>query len=184
VFDQIRAATTRVADIREEVRQLACDWSFSARTRVLREALLRKLRLCRSGFEDVWGSHDGLWDEEIQEMDDYIGARTTNMIWERAEKTNTSWIRVFRDTFKPQAANGSTPGEANRAEAAALAWTSQVAVGNSQILTQDLLVRQSTRTLERFDGKKAADLSYYAYRGLTTLGGGGWPPPLEGGDRP
>src|SRR5262249_52669604 len=116
-FDQIRAAATRVADIREEGRQLACDWSFSARTRVLQEALLRKLRLCRSGFEDIWGSHDGLWDEEIQEMDDYIGAMTTNMISERAEKTNTSWIRVFRDTFNPQAGNGSTPGEANRAEA-------------------------------------------------------------------
>jgi len=41
-------------------------------------------------------------------------------------------------------------------------------------VTQHLLVRQMERTLERFDQKKAADLTYYTYRGLSTLRGGDW----------
>jgi hypothetical protein len=55
-------------------------------------------------------------------------------------------------------------------------------LGNSQILTQDLLVRQMSRDLERFDQKKGADLTYYTYRGLTTLAGRDWrgaPPAAE-----
>jgi hypothetical protein len=67
-----------------------------------------------------------------------------------------------------------SPGEANRAEAAVLAWTNEVAFGNSQIVTHNLLVRHMARALERFDQKKAADLNYYTYRGPSTLAGGDW----------
>jgi hypothetical protein len=31
-----------------------------------------------------------------------------------------------------------------------------------------------TRDLERFDQKKAADVAYYTYRGLSTLAGDDW----------
>ena len=73
--------------------------------------------------------------------------------------------------------------EANRAEAAGLAWANQVAVGNSQIVTQNLLVRQMARDLERFDEKKAADFTHYTYRGLSTLAGGdGRTPPSDPAD--
>jgi hypothetical protein len=101
------------------------------------------------------------------------------MISERVQKTNTSWVRAHQDLFDGHAILRNSPGEANRAEAAALAWANQVAIGNSQIVTQDLLVRQMARSMDRFDQKKAADLSYYTYRGLSTLAGGDWrePPP-------
>jgi hypothetical protein len=62
-------------------------------------------------------------------------------------------------------------GEANRAEAAALAWANEVALGNGQITNQNLLVRQTARDLERFDAKKAADLTYFTYRSIATMGG-------------
>jgi hypothetical protein len=55
------------------------------------------------------------------------------------------------------------------------------------VTTQDLLVRQMTRDLERFDQKKAADVAYYTYRGLSTLAGGDWrgapPAPNQEGAR-
>ena len=41
-------------------------------------------------------------------------------------------------------------------------------------ITQHLLVRQMASVLERFDQKTAADLTYYTYRGLSTLAGGDW----------
>ena len=52
-----------------------------------------------------------------------------------------------------------SPGEANRNEAAALAWTNEIALGNEQLLTQNLLVRQMGRDLDRFDQKKADDMT-------------------------
>ena len=102
----------------------------------------------------------------IQEMNDYVATMTANMISERVEKTNTSWVRAHDDLFDGHAILRNSPGEANRAEAAALAWANEVAVGNSQIVTQNLLVRQMARDLESFDEKKAADLTHYTYRGL------------------
>jgi hypothetical protein len=107
---------------------------------------------------------------------------TANMISERADKTYTTWVRAHNDLFDGHATLLDSPGEANRAEAAALAWANQVALGNSQMTTQDLLIRQMARDLERFDQKKAADLTYYTYRGLSTLAGGDWrgaPPPAD-----
>ena len=81
-------------------------------------------------------------------------------------------MRAHYDLYDGHAISRNSPGDANRAEAAALAWANQVAVGNSQMATQNLLVRQMARDLERFDEKKAVDLSHYTYRGLSTLAGG------------
>ena len=42
-----------------------------------------------------------------------------------------------------------------------------------------------SRSLDRFDEKKAGDLTYYAYQGLATLAGATWqgapPDPTDGG---
>jgi hypothetical protein len=125
-----------------------------------------------------------LWDAPLQETNDYIATMTANMISERADKTSTSWVKAHKELFDQHTTLRSSPGEANHAEAAALAWANEVAVGNSQMATQDLLVRQMDRALERFDQKKSADLTYYTYRGLTTLAGAKWvavpPDPSEG----
>jgi hypothetical protein len=179
LFDPIRATVTEVLDIRRELQRMACDWPMSFRTRSLSDLFWERTRFCRGEFQWVWGSHEGFWDGPIQETNDYIAAMTANMISERGEKTNTSWVQAHKDLFDAHTIMRSSPGEANRAEAAALAWANEVTIGNSQVVTQHLLVRQMARALERFDQKKAADLAYYTYRGLTTLGGGSWvgPPP-------
>ncbi len=174
LFDPIRATATGVLDIRRELQQMACAWPMSARTRSLSDLFWERTRFCRGEFQWVWGSHEKFWDGPIQETNDYIAAMTANMISERAERTNTSWVSAHKDLFDKDTILRSSPGEANRAEAAALAWANEVAIGNSQIVTQHLLVRQMERTLERFDQKKSADLTYYLYRGLGTLAGGDW----------
>jgi len=174
LFYSIRATTTAVLDIRRDLQRMACDWPMSIRARSLSDILWERTKFCRSGYQSVWGSHEGFWDGPLQETNDYIATMTANMISERAEKTNTSWVQAQKDLFDEHAIMRKSPGEANRAEAAALAWANEVAVGNSQMATQHLLVRQMDRALERFDQKKAADLTYYAYLGLTTLGGANW----------
>jgi len=174
LFDPIRATATAVLDIRSELQQMACAWPMSARTRSLSDLFWERTQFCRGEFQWVWGSHEKFWDGPIQETNDYIAAMTANMISERAERTNTSWVSAHKDLFDKDTILRSSPGEANRAEAAALAWANEVAIGNSQIATQRLLVRQMDRTLERFDQKKSADVTYYAYRALSTLAGGDW----------
>lgn len=179
LFRSIRTTVTTVVDTRRELQRMACDWPMSIRPRSLSDVLWERTQLCRSGYQSVWGSHEAFWDGPLQETNDYIATMTSNMISERAERTNTSWVRAHKDTFDEHTILRKSPGEANRAEAAALAWANEVAVGNSQMATQHLLVRQMDRALERFDQKKAADLTYYTFRGLTTLAGGTWvgPPP-------
>ena len=183
LFGAIRTTATTVVDIRRELERLGCDWPMLPRTAPLKDMLLRRSQFCRPGFQAVWGSHDIFWDGPLQETNDYVATMTANMISERAERTNTSWVRAHKDLFDEHTILRSSPGEANRAEAAALAWANEVAVGNSQMATQQLLVRQMARDLERFDQKKAADASFYAYLGLTTLAGGDWrrtpPDPTE-----
>jgi hypothetical protein len=174
LFQPIRISITSVVDIRRELQRLSCNWSMSLRTLPLQEMLLNRMTFCRSGHQNVWGTHELFWDGPIQEVNDYVATMTTNMISERTHRTNTTWVRAHYDLFDGHAIMRNSPGEANRAEAAGLAWANQIAVGNSQIVTQNLLVRQMGRDLERFDEKKAADLSHYTYRGLRTLAGGGW----------
>jgi hypothetical protein len=179
LFGSIQATATTVLDIRRELQRMACDWPMSIRTRGLSDLLWERTQFCRANHQAVWGSHEAFWDGPIQEANDYVATMTGNMISERGERTNTSWVRAHKDLFDEHTILRSSPGEANRAEAAALAWANEVAIGNSQMATQHLLVRQMDRILERFDQKKAGDLTYYAYRGLTTLGGATWvgPPP-------
>ena len=183
LFGAIRTTAATVVDIRREVERLGCDWPMLPRTAPLKDMLLRRSEFCRPGFQAVWGSHDIFWDGPLQETNDYVASMTANMISERVERTNTSWVRAHKDLFDEHTIMRSSPGEANRAEAAALAWANEVAVGNSEVATQQLLVRQMARELERFDQKKAADASFYAYLGLTTLAGGDWrrtpPDPTE-----
>ncbi len=174
LFGQISHVITTVDDIRRELNNLACVWPTSARTDILESLLLQRLALCRDDYRHTWGIHDGMWDQELQEAHDYVGTMTANMISERTEKTNTEWVTGLQQTYLDTAQGYLSPGEANRREAAALAWTNEIALGNGQIATQNLLVRQMRRDMERFDQKKADDLTYYLYRGVTTLNGADW----------
>jgi hypothetical protein len=171
LFDPIRASAATVVDIRRQVQRLTCDWPMSFRTAGLRDALSDRVTWCRSSHHGIWGTHEAFWDGSLQEMHDYVATMTTNMISERAERTNTSWVRAHRDLFDEYTIMRNSPGEANRAEAAALAWANEVALGNGQVANQNLLVRQTARDLERFDAKKAADLTYFTYRSIATMGG-------------
>ena len=175
-FDAIRTATATVLDMRHELQNLACDWPLSPRTRILRDLMLKPRHLCRSAYQELWGAHDIFWDRDLQETHDYVAALTSNMISDRTEKTYTTWVRAHRDLLEGHALYLTSPGEANRAEAAALAWANQVALGNSQVVTQNLLLRQMSRDMDRFDERKAADLTYFIYEGVATRGGR----PLDG----
>jgi hypothetical protein len=173
-FQEVRMITTEVADIRRELNRLACVWPTSRRTGPLEDLLLQRLTWCKDDYRRTWGSHQGMWDAQLQEAHDYVGTMTANMISERTEKTNTAWASASRDLYVDAASNLKAPGEANRLEAASLALTNQIALGNAQITTQNLLVRQMARDLERYDQKKADDTAYYLYRGVTTLAGRDW----------
>lgn len=174
LFHEVTVLTSTVADMRRELQQLACVWPTTLRTSILEDLLNQRMTLCRDDYHHTWGSHEGLWDAELQEAHDYVGTMTANIISERTEKTNTEWVRALRDQYLDTAQRYLSPGEANRHEAAALAWTNEIALGNGQILTQNLLLRQMDRDLDRFDQKKADDMAYYLYRGVTTLAGGEW----------
>jgi len=171
LLHDIATTTATVVDIRRQLQHMACDWPTSIRTRSMTALFEERTQFCRSSFHGVWGSHELLWDGPLQEMHDYVGTMTANMISERADKTYTTWVRAHQDLFVGHATAFNSPGEANRAEAAALAWANQVGLGNSQVLTQDLLIRQMARDLDRFDEKKAADLAYYTYLSLNGLAG-------------
>jgi hypothetical protein len=162
-FDQIRATTERVQDIRRELERLACVWPHTGRTAPLEDMLWARVEFCRKDYQATWGSHAGQWDEPLQEAHDYVATMTANMISERTDKAWGSWVRAHRDLFDETAIRALSPGEANRAEAAALAWVNEEAVANGQIVTHNLLVRQMARDLERFDQKKADDLAFSTY---------------------
>lgn len=183
LFGGIRATATAVTDIRSELQRLGCEWPALPRVAHVQDMLLRRSEFCRPEFQVVWGSHEAFWDGPLQETNDYVATMTANMISERVERTSTSWVHAHRDLFDEHAILRGSPGEANRAEAVALAWANEVAVGNSQVATQNLLVRQMARDLDRFDQKKASDATYYTYRGITTLAGADWhaapPDPTE-----
>lgn len=178
LFDSIRTTTATVVDMRHELQRLACDWPMSPRTKLLRDLMLKRLSLCRLDYQELWGAHDIFWDRDLQETHDYVATMTANMISERTEKTYMTWVRAHRDLFEGHALYLTSPGEANRAEAAALAWANQVALGNSQMTTQSLLIRQMARDMDRFDERKARDLTYFTYKGVATLAGGRWREPL------
>ena len=179
LYTQITVITTTVTDIRRELEALPCNWPTTPRTSSLLDLLLKRLAWCRNDYLHTWGTHTGMWDAELQEAHDYVGTMTANMISERADKDYGEWQRAMRDDYIDVAQSYISPGEANRNEAASLAWTNEIALGNGQILTQNLLVRQMERDLDRFDQKKADDMTYYLYRGVTTLAGADWktPPP-------
>jgi hypothetical protein len=174
LFREVNVIISTVTDMRSELQQLACVWPTTLRTSILEDLLNQRLVLCRDDYHHTWGSHEGLWDAELQEMHDYVGTMTANMISERTEKTNAEWVQALRDLYAETAQGYLSPGEANRHEAAALAWTNEIALGNGQILAQNLLLRQMARDLDRFDQKKADDMAYYLYRGVTTLAGQEW----------
>ena len=179
LYRNITVITTTVTDIRRELAALPCNWPTTPRTSPLLDLLLQRLAWCRNDYLHTWGTHTGMWDAELQEAHDYVGTMTANMISERADKDYGEWQRAMRDDYIDVAQSYISPGEANRNEAAAMAWTNEIALGNSQMLTQNLLVRQMGRDLDRFDQKKADDMTYYLYSGITTLAGSNWrtPPP-------
>ena len=62
LFNPIRITIASVVDIRRELQRLSCNWPMTPRTLGLRDTLLRRTTFCRSGFHDVWGTHERFWD--------------------------------------------------------------------------------------------------------------------------
>jgi hypothetical protein len=160
LFREIHETIDDVKDIRDEVTAIACDWRFSERTGLLRDVYLRPLKLCRPSFQLLWGSGEGHWDADLQEMQDYVGTLTTNMVSERVEAEG-SWRHIFPDMQRATAVFRASPGEANRDEAVALAGAGVVADSNSAIASQTLLLAQFEREMDRFEDRKSLDMAEF-----------------------
>lgn len=160
VFQEIRQALDEVKGIRTEVEEISCGWRFSVRTGLLRDMYLRPLSLCRPSFQFIWSSGEGHWDGDLQEIQDYVGTLTANMVSERTEAEG-SWRRVFPGMEKATGALRLSPGEANRDEAVALAGAGVVADSNSALASQTLLLAQLERETERFEDRKALDMAEF-----------------------
>lgn len=165
VFQEIRQVINEVKGIREEVEGISCDWRFSTRTGLLRDMYLRPLKLCRPSFQLVWGSGEAHWDHDLQEVHDYVGTLTANMISERTQ-AEVGWRRVFPGIEKGTAAFRLSPGEANRDEAVALAGAGLVADSNSAMASHTLLLAQLERETERFEERKALDMAEFVLLSL------------------
>lgn len=160
VFQEIRQALDEVKGIRDEVEGISCGWRFSVRTGLLRDLYLRPLKLCRPTFQFVWGSGEEHWDRDLQEVQDYVGTLTANMVSERTEAEG-SWRRIFPGMEKATGMLRLSPGEANRDEAVALAGAGVVADSNSALASHALLLAELEREMERFEERKALDMAEF-----------------------
>lgn len=178
VVRDIREAIDQVKGIRNEVEAISCDWRFSPRTSLLRDLYLAPPKFCRPSFQFVWGSGQGHWDGDLQEMQDQVGTLTANMVSERVD-AEVGWRRVFPGLEKATGLLRKSPGEANRDEAVALAGAGVVADSNSAMASQSLLLAQLEREMERFEerkGKDMAELIRLSVKGEEPLH---WPPERE-----
>jgi len=168
LFLPIRQALDQVRGIRREIAALSCSFIFSPRTALLRDTLLQPLRMCRSGFQLIWGSSDRHWDADTQELQDYVGTLTGNLVSARAESEG-SWTKLFPDMETASGRIRRSPGEANRDEAVLLAAAGQVANSNSQLASQKLLLEELDRQMERRDERLAARAEVGLLEDITCL---------------
>ena len=100
---------------------------------------------------------------------------TANMISERTEKTNTE-LGAGPARPVPRHRASAISRRARPTEPRQRRWPgrtrSRSATARSSRRT--CCVRQMDRDLDRFDQKKADDMTYYLYRGVTTLAGQEW----------
>jgi hypothetical protein len=178
VMSDIREAIDHVQGIRNEVEALSCDWRFSARTGLLRDLYLRRFKLCRPSFQLVWGSGDTHWDQDLQELQDYVATLSANTISERVD-AETSWRRVFPGMDVATGLLRKSPGEAIRDEAVALAGAGVVADSNSTMASQSLLLAQLQREMERFEDRKGKDMGELILLSVKGDDPLHWPPERE-----
>jgi hypothetical protein len=172
VLDPIKAATSQVFGIRREVESLACGWQFSPRTTLLRRLYLEPVKLCRPGFQAVFGEHAGL-DRDLHELADHTAVLTANQVSTRVQSEDLTFTRAFKDSFSQATVGWFSPGEANRYEAVMLAMSSEVALANNQLAAQKLMVDELDRELERREDRHRAGLAAFALSSLQSLGGPG-----------
>ena len=150
IFDPVHQVLGDVRGIRRELRELSCSWLFSPRTSLLRDRLLRPLRLCRPDFQLLWGSSERHWDADLHEVQDFAGVLTDNLVSARVD-AEESWTALFPRMEEASTLLRRSPGEANRDEAVLLAAAGQVAASNAAVLSQKLLVESLDWQMERHD---------------------------------
>jgi hypothetical protein len=99
-----------------------------------------------------------MWDTELQEIHDYVGTMTANMISERTEKTNGMWVRALQDQYLDTAQRHSPrrgqPPRGGRTRVDQRGRARQRADPDPEPAP-----RQMARDLDRFDQKKADDMA-------------------------
>lgn len=154
IFEAIGQVIGQVRGIRREVQALSCSWVFSPRTALMRNLLLRPLKLCKPEFRFIWGTSQRHWDADAQELQDYVGTLTGNVISERVQDEE-DWTALFPEMEGLSAWIRTSPGEANRDEAVLLAAAGQVANSNGLLASQKLLIDGLEREMERRDERLA-----------------------------
>ena len=167
-----------ITRIRDEAEALTCDWRFTSRTALLRDLNLGPLTLCKPSFQLAWGEDGGHWDSDLEEMHDYVGTLSANMLSHRVESEET-WSQAFPAVEALTASVWKSPGEANREEAVALSGAGLVADSNSALQTQTLLLQQMERQDERFQDRKQLDMAQFLLVSATGVDPWSVPPPAE-----
>jgi hypothetical protein len=160
LFEAIGATLGSMKGIRREIEEMACSWPLSSRTLRLRDLYLSSRALCRPDVQLLWGSSEGRADEGLGEFRDYMSALSLNMAGTRAGAV-AHWEDIFPGMEKASAQLRSSPGEANRDGAVALAGAGVVASSNSALETQELLVSELERTWERREERQRGNMGQF-----------------------
>lgn len=171
LFRSLDRTISEVVGIRGELQALSCAWQFSPRTAMLRELYFNPTRLCRDGFQAVWGRSIPVVDADRKEFRDYLGTLSTNMVSSRVDRVE-GWRQLFPDMEAASALERVSPGEANRDEAVSLAGAARLAASNSAIATQSLLIEQMSTAEERLALRRELDLGRFLI--LETSGADPW----------
>jgi hypothetical protein len=160
LFSEIQQTLSLMTGIRGELQELSCAFRFSARTGLLRDLYFTPRRICRREFETIWGAPPPGPDRELQEMGDYLGSLSTNLVTERVDAVE-SWRAEFPDMEQASARIRRSPGEASRDEAVALSGSALIANSNSGISTESLLLEELEASRERQETKRGLDLGRF-----------------------
>ena len=185
-LEAIGVGLRSVDTLREEVERLACDWHFTRRTAQFRDLYRRPLKLCRDSFQVLWGSHEGFYDADRQELLDWTSTVTHNMIEDRTiheygtagEPPEETWRWIGAESGKVLGSPGASPGQAARLGAQLQADELRTNSNTIQLAAQTILVQQQARDLKALAARRERALAQHLVSLLADVDGRVPPKPV------